>query len=183
MISVLLGVKTKKMTEECQKTDFLKSASVEIVKTADEGKAAWELFLKYRPELVVLETDLSGLDGFTLAKKIRKEEPKTALIFLGQKSYEEAKEALDLHAEGYYIKEELSLGEWKGILQNTAKKLDRQKFLEQCMLQCQLSNYFLGKYGLDQEILEEMFPKRMDFMVLEEDHIPLEFDDIMPVHE
>lgn len=99
MISVLLGVKTKKMTEECQKTDFLKSASVEIVKTADEGKAAWELFLKYRPELVVLETDLSGLDGFTLAKKIRKEEPKTALIFLGQKSYEEAKEALDLHAE------------------------------------------------------------------------------------
>ena len=50
---------------------------------------------KKRPELVVLETDLSGLDGFTLAKKIRKEEPKTALIFLGQKSYEEAKEALD----------------------------------------------------------------------------------------
>lgn len=183
MISVLLGVKTKKMTEECQKTDFLKSASVEMIKTADDGKAAWELFLKYRPELVVLETDLSGLDGFTLAKKIRKEAPKTALIFLGQKSYEEAKEALDLHAEGYYIKEELSLGEWKGILQRTAKKLDLQKFLEKCMLQCQLSNYFLGKYGLDQEILEEMFPKRMDFMVLEQDHMPSEFEEIMPVRE
>ena len=89
MISVLLGVKTKKMTEECQKTDFLKSASIETLKTADDGKAAWELFLKYRPELVVLETDLSGLDGFTLAKKIRKEAPKTTLIFLGEKSYEE----------------------------------------------------------------------------------------------
>ena len=44
MISVLLGVKTKKMTEECQKTDFLKSASVEIVKTADEGKQHGSFF-------------------------------------------------------------------------------------------------------------------------------------------
>lgn len=180
MISVLLGVKTKKMTEECQKTDFLKSASIETIKTADEGKAAWELFLKYRPELVVLETDLSGLDGFTLAKKIRKEAPKTTLIFLGEKSYKKVQEALNLHAEGYYIKEDLSMGEWKEILKKTVKKLDLEKFLETCMIQCQLSNYFMGRYELDQEILEEIFPKRMDFMVLEEDHMPSGFEDVVP---
>ncbi|MFK5983717.1 MAG: response regulator transcription factor [Flavobacteriaceae bacterium] len=51
-----------------------------------DGVAAYEQYQKTNPQLLVLDVMMPKKDGFTLAKKIRKEDTKIPIIFLTAKS-------------------------------------------------------------------------------------------------
>ena len=50
----------------------LEQARYEVV-TCDDGKAAWDLLVSAKPDLLILDVMLPGLDGYTIQQKISQE--------------------------------------------------------------------------------------------------------------
>jgi len=84
------------------------------VSWSKDGESALELFRKETFDICLLDVMLPKLDGFTLARLIRKENEEVPLIFISAKSLTEDKiEGLLLGADDYIVKpfniEELTL--------------------------------------------------------------------------
>jgi signal transduction histidine kinase len=75
------------------------------VYTASDACTGLELIQKYRPELVMLDYMMPGMDGFTALKEIRKRFPDTYVIMLTGKGSEEiAVETMKAGASDYLLK-------------------------------------------------------------------------------
>ena len=75
------------------------------VTLARNGRDAWELFHSDRPEICVFDVMMPEMDGFTLAEKMRSEEPGIPFIFLTAKSQrEDIIRGLKLGADDYVTK-------------------------------------------------------------------------------
>jgi len=75
------------------------------VTLARDGKEAWELFNKDRPDICVLDVMMPEMDGFTLAEKIKAAAPEMPFIFLTAKSLkEDIVRGLKLGADDYITK-------------------------------------------------------------------------------
>jgi len=47
---------------------------------ASDGKTAWELYIKHRPDIILLDIEMPQLSGLELAKKIREKDKRTRII-------------------------------------------------------------------------------------------------------
>ncbi len=75
------------------------------VALARNGREAWDLFHESRPDICVLDVMMPEMDGFTLAEKLRTEEPGIPFIFLTAKSLrEDIIKGLKLGADDYITK-------------------------------------------------------------------------------
>lgn len=75
------------------------------VALARNGREAWDLFHTSRPDICVLDVMMPEMDGFTLAEKLRAEEPGIPFIFLTAKSLrEDIIRGLKLGADDYITK-------------------------------------------------------------------------------
>ena len=75
------------------------------VTLARNGRDAWELFHSDRPDICVFDVMMPEMDGFTLAEKMRSEEPGIPFIFLTAKSQrEDIIRGLKLGADDYVTK-------------------------------------------------------------------------------
>ena len=75
------------------------------VTLARDGREAWEMFHASRPDICVLDVMMPEMDGFTLAEKMRAEEPGMPFIFLTAKSLrEDIIRGLKLGADDYITK-------------------------------------------------------------------------------
>ena len=75
------------------------------VTLARNGREAWDLFHSDRPDICVLDVMMPEMDGFTLAEKMRAEEPGIPFIFLTAKSLrEDIIRGLKLGADDYITK-------------------------------------------------------------------------------
>ena len=75
------------------------------VALARNGREAWDLFHTSRPDICVLDVMMPEMDGFTLAEKLRAEEPGIPFIFLTAKSLrEDIIKGLKLGADDYITK-------------------------------------------------------------------------------
>ncbi|GAB4092597.1 response regulator transcription factor [Flaviaesturariibacter terrae] len=68
----------------------LEDEGYEVVHCPD-GNTAWNQFQKELPDICLLDVNLPGRDGFTLAKKIRQRNDVVPILFLTAKSMEEDK--------------------------------------------------------------------------------------------
>jgi DNA-binding response OmpR family regulator len=72
------------------------------VTLARNGREAWDMFHTSRPDICVLDVMMPEMDGFTLAEKMRAEEPGIPFIFLTAKSLrEDMIRGLKLGADDY----------------------------------------------------------------------------------
>ncbi|MDH6353961.1 DNA-binding response OmpR family regulator [Dysgonomonas sp. PH5-45] len=60
---------------------FLEEESYEIT-YANNGNVAWELFIPFKPDLVLLDINMPEMDGFALAQKIREYDKNVIIFFL-----------------------------------------------------------------------------------------------------
>ncbi len=75
------------------------------VTLARNGREAWDMFHASRPDMCVLDVMMPEMDGFTLAEKMRTEEPGIPFIFLTAKSLrEDIIRGLKLGADDYITK-------------------------------------------------------------------------------
>jgi DNA-binding response OmpR family regulator len=75
------------------------------VTLARNGREAWDLFHSARPDICVLDVMMPEMDGFTLAEKMRAEDPGIPFIFLTAKSLrEDMIKGLKLGADDYITK-------------------------------------------------------------------------------
>jgi DNA-binding response OmpR family regulator len=66
-------------------TDSLEVSGFTMLYAAD-GHTGWELFKKERPDIIVMDVMMPGMDGFSLTQKIRQENNHTPVIFLTARS-------------------------------------------------------------------------------------------------
>jgi len=72
---------------------------------AEDGRKAVELFLSGKPDLVILDIMMPGMNGYDVLKRIRRESPSVPVIFLSAKSEEIDKVlGLELGADDYVSK-------------------------------------------------------------------------------
>lgn len=75
------------------------------VTLARDGKEAWELFNKEKPDICVFDVMMPEMDGFTLAEKVKQAHNDIPLIFLTAKSLkEDIVKGLKLGADDYITK-------------------------------------------------------------------------------
>ena len=74
-----------------------------VIGTASDGEAALRLAEKLRPDLVMLDMTMPGLDGLAVARQLARRQPRPAVIFVT--AHEDfAVEAFDLDAVDYVLK-------------------------------------------------------------------------------
>jgi DNA-binding response OmpR family regulator len=84
--------------------EFLKIHDIEVDLVRD-GQEGWEAFRTKPADLSVLDVMLPGMDGFTLAEKIKKKDLKHPIIFLTAKTMKEDRiKGLALGADDYICK-------------------------------------------------------------------------------
>lgn len=75
------------------------------VRHAHDGNEAWEMFLKDKPDICVLDVMMPEMDGFSLGEKIKEKEPDMPIIFLTAKSLkEDIVRGLRIGADDYITK-------------------------------------------------------------------------------
>jgi DNA-binding NarL/FixJ family response regulator len=79
---------------------------VEVVGEANDGREAMELTRSQRPDLILADISMAGLNGLEVADRIAKEFPKTKVIILSMHSNEQyVTRALRGGAAGYLLKD------------------------------------------------------------------------------
>jgi DNA-binding response OmpR family regulator len=85
-------------------TQYVTISGFEVT-LARDGKEAWELFNRDRPDICVLDVMMPEMDGFTLAEKIKQSAREMPFIFLTAKSLkEDIVKGLKLGADDYITK-------------------------------------------------------------------------------
>jgi DNA-binding response OmpR family regulator len=85
-------------------TQYITISGFEVTLGRD-GKEAWELFNKDKPDICVLDVMMPEMDGFTLAEKIKEIQHDMPIIFLTAKSLkEDIVKGLKLGADDYITK-------------------------------------------------------------------------------
>jgi len=75
------------------------------VTLARDGKEAWDLFCKNKPDICVLDVMMPEMDGFTLGEKIKEAHSEVPLIYLTAKSLkEDIVRGLKIGADDYITK-------------------------------------------------------------------------------
>ena len=80
----------------------------EVVATAGNGDDAVSVAVKHRPDVVLLDVSMPGMNGFDAARRIRELVPDAAIIFISShvsEAYIDAARALG--AAGYVFKQRL----------------------------------------------------------------------------
>jgi DNA-binding NarL/FixJ family response regulator len=77
-----------------------------VVEEAEDGETAWRKLLAGGAEVAVLDIDMPGRDGFEIARAIRDQRLKVAVVFLTMHKDERfLNQALDLEVKGYVLKD------------------------------------------------------------------------------
>ncbi|WP_227762243.1 response regulator transcription factor [Zhaonella formicivorans] len=109
-----------------------KKDCLEIVGTASDGWQAYELAVKEKPDVVIMDIRMPKMDGITAMKNIKKVLPQTEFVILtNYAEFSYAKQAISCGAKEYILKSELRSSELIQILEKIEEgryaQHDRQK--------------------------------------------------------
>ncbi len=95
----------------------------EIVGTASDGAAGCEMICAVRPELVIMEAEMPGTDGFTMLRKLRDRKIDVRVIVLAEREdFRQACQAVELGADRL-LKKPVSLEELRSAAEHIEEKL------------------------------------------------------------
>lgn len=107
-----------------------KSFGVGQVDAAGNGKAAFELVLERRPDIVITDIQMPVMDGIALARKIYEWDPHIKIVFLtGYDEFSYVKAALGVRAVDYLLKpfSEESIGR---VIGNVREEIEKDRLFD-----------------------------------------------------
>ncbi|WP_238482615.1 response regulator [Lederbergia galactosidilytica] len=103
---------------------------IELVGTAMNGYEAISLFINQKPDIVLTDIRMPGLDGLAVIEKILAEVPETVcIVFSGFNEVEYLKKAIKLGVMDYFEKP-VTLSMVQEVMKRTIKKINEKKRLE-----------------------------------------------------
>ena len=131
--------------------------------TAEDGKKGLEVFKKEKPDIVLLDIKMPGIDGIEVLKKIREQPEKTEIIMItGHGGVETAVEAIRAGAFGY-IQKPVEYDELIIEIKRALEKQEMQRKLNEHVKNLELANAELeGLYEQlqrEHEIATQVFAK------------------------
>lgn len=153
-----------------------KAYDMELAAQADNGLQAYELFQKVRPDVVITDILMEGMDGCELIEKIRQQDKECAIIVIScLDDFEILRRMIPYKIIGYILKASMTMDEVNEVLKKSTeylkkigregKKIDPEKRSPEK----ELEKYLLGgsqKTGIpDQKKIENL----LVFSLKEED--------------
>lgn len=136
MIRILI-VDDQNIVREGIKILLEQVTEVKVVGAAEDGNTALHKIENLKPDIVLLDIDMPGIDGLTVADKIRDRFPQVKIIMLsGYENEEYVRQATKLGAKGYLLKSASSKQlEWSIKLVNQGYSAIKSELLEQQLSQ------------------------------------------------
>lgn len=114
-----------------------------IVAEATDAKNALELFKKHRPQIVISDICMSGMDGLEFCSNILSVEGTTKIILLSAyKEFEYAKKAIELGVFGYLVKHEVDSGSLLKELDKVRKELEKEESANRIIKKHTIKDFF-----------------------------------------
>ncbi len=144
--TILVVDDDERVAQAC--ADLFGRDQVEVA-TVGSGKAALERIRRARPDALVTELDLPGMDGLTLLSQVRRMHPDMVCIVLtGVPSARSASRALRLDADDYIIKEADSADQLRRSLRRALRQRKREVEVKQLLVElAELNEAFLEEMG------------------------------------
>lgn len=153
-----------------------KAYDMELAAQADNGLQAYELFQKVRPDVVITDIRMEGMDGCELIEKIRQQDKECAIIVIScLDDFEILRRMIPYKIIGYILKASMTMDEVNEVLKKSTeylKKIGREGKKtdpEKRSPEKELEKYLLGgsqKTGIpDQKKIENL----LAFSLKEED--------------
>jgi len=102
----VLIVDDSRTSREALETSLLTSPEVEIVGTAADGGEALQLARQLNPDVILLDLEMPGVDGFSFLKLLMVTQPTPVIVLSSHSSRENAFKALELGATDVIAKPE-----------------------------------------------------------------------------
>lgn len=105
-------------------------AGIDRVYEAANGKEAYEVYLRQRPDIILTDLSMPVMDGLALIRNIREKEAdaKTRIIIMTCiDDFTQAQQALNMGVSHYFLKATASCRDIQKILQDTTMDLDRER--------------------------------------------------------
>ena len=136
-----------------------------VVGHARSGKKALEIYEKERPQLVICDIKMAGMDGLELTQKLKKHDRELEVILLSAyKDFEYAQKGFEYGVSNYLLKHELC---HEKLLQELDKVRDRIEFAEKKKKIYQ--KYFMEQLIYNSENVDFVLSQKMGnrfFMIL-----------------
>jgi DNA-binding NarL/FixJ family response regulator len=136
--------------------------SVQVVAEANDGREALEMLKRHRPDVVLMDVAMPGLNGLEVVARMRKEFPNTKVIILSMHANEEyVMQALRAGASGYLVKD-AAVGELGRAIQAV---MEGETYFSPRFSKRTIESYFAridGNHGP----LERLTPRQREVMQL-----------------
>jgi DNA-binding NarL/FixJ family response regulator len=137
--------------------------SFQVVGEADDGQVALRQVERLKPDVLLVEVMLRGLNGLSLAQRLQKRSPSTRVIFFTMYSDEAfVVEAFKNHALGYVLK----LSDPQNLIQAIREALLNRRFLCPNISQRALSNYTKKANSAPFDLYDTLSPREREVMQL-----------------
>ena len=137
--------------------------NLQVVAEVNNGNDAYYSFIKYRPEIIVTDIRMPGMDGLTLIQKIREMDSQCQIIVIScLTDFETLHEAMQFNISSYLIKATMTLEDVQSALEGAISNLQQNPtFLDDAMDSSQILNNALTDYLVLRSIDYSEFSKRL----------------------
>lgn len=98
---------------------------VDEVRVAEHADEVFELCTVFKPDIIVSDIKMPGMDGITLCRKLREQLPESQIIFVtGYSDKEYLKAAIDLHAISY-VEKPVCIPEISNAVRNAVEQIKK----------------------------------------------------------
>ena len=123
------------------------SYGIQIVGSANNGIEAWELYLRERPDIILTDIRMPGMDGLELTRKIKEVDSSAEIILISAYAdFEYARRAIALGGANYLLKpvDELEL---EKALRKITEKIDSQKATRRMLQNAEVQKNTIAVYS------------------------------------
>lgn len=125
MYRLIIADDERTVTEKMERLMDWGALGFKLAGIAGNGEEAYELIIKEKPDLAILDINMPKLTGIELVERLREEDNNTRIVFLtGYDQFEYAQKALRLNVKDYILKP-ITRKELSRIVEKICEELDQ----------------------------------------------------------